>query len=453
MSDMPALQGFSVGAMVETVNWAGNQIMDVFRPISARRLVAVRVFGQGGDGFLQTALASFVLFSPERAANPAAIAISFGILLLPYSIIGPFVGVLIDRWSRRKILAIANSVRAVTMLGLALLVSHHAENAPLAMLVIISLGINRFLQAALAASIPHVVSPDQLVTANALFPTLGTVGATLAAAVGLVIQRLTGNTDATNAGLICLGIVLAVIAASFAFGIRPRDLLGPHGATIDAREKLRNVATGLLDGIVTLNSTVPTRNAMGAVLLQRFTFGAITVHILLLARNVWHIGNPDSAVVDFGIAAGCAAAGAFCAALTSAFVLRSSLESSHSTADRHNVLQSAAMFSLFAGIVVMDSALISNTRVITFIAAGLLAFSGQLLKISADTSVQRNIDDIHRGRVFSLFDMAINFALVCGITLTALSPRMAHAGTSIVVFTSALAWSAFILFRNRNRHS
>lgn len=435
------------------MNWADIQIVDVFRPAPARRLVAVRVFGQAGDGFLQTALASFVLFSPERAANPAAITLSFGILLLPYSIIGPFVGVLIDRWSRRKILALANSVRAFTMLGLAVLVSSHAANAPLALLVIVSLGINRFLQAALAASIPHVVHQDQLVTANALFPTLGTVGATLAAATGLMVQHIAGNNDATNAALICAGITLAIIAATFAFSIRPKDLLGPHGATRDAREKLRNVATGLLDGLATLNAAVPTRNAMGAVLLQRFAFGAFTVHTLLLARNVWHLGDPDSAVVDFGIAAGSAAAGALVAALTSALVLRGNQHSSNSTAQRHNVLQVAAMYSLLAGIVMMDIALIGDTRVITFLAAGVLAFAGQLLKISADTSVQRNIDDIHRGRVFSLFDMAINFALVCGITLSALVPQMMHAVFSISILTTALALSAVTLFRNRNRHN
>ena len=55
-------------------------------------------------GILQTALATFVLFSPERAANPERIALSFAILLIPYSLIGPFVGLFIDSWSRRSIL-------------------------------------------------------------------------------------------------------------------------------------------------------------------------------------------------------------------------------------------------------------------------------------------------------------------------------------------------------------
>jgi hypothetical protein len=82
-----------------------------------------------------------------------------------------------------------------------------------------------------------------------------------------------------------------------------------------------------------------------------------------------------------------------------------------------------------------------------------LAFAGQLLKISADTSVQRNIDDIHRGRVFSLFDMAINFSLVTGICLAALLPAMMNSGVAIAVLSAALALSAGTLWRNRDRHT
>lgn len=430
-----------------------NQIFDLFRPIQARRLVAVRVSGQAGDGLLQTALASFVLFSPERAANPAAIALSFGVLLLPYSVIGPFVGVFIDRWSRRKILAMANLVRAITMMGLAALVYNHSESTPLALLVVVSLGVNRFLQAALAASIPHVVPNDQLVSANALFPTLGTAGASIAATCGLAIQHFAGNTDSTNAVLIGCGVVLASAASLFALSVSPKHLLGPHGETRESREKLRNVAVGLVDGVTKLRATHATRNAMFAVLLQRFAFGILTVRTLLLARTQWHAENPSAAVVDFGLAAGFAAAGAFVAALVSAFVLKGDSDSDRDQSMRHNFLQRAAMYALFVGVVVADIGLSLDTRPAIFFTAGALAFAGQLLKISADTSVQRNIDDIHRGRVFSLFDMAINFSLVLGICLAALVPAMMHAGLSIAVITTALVLSAAILWLNRDRHN
>jgi MFS family permease len=49
----------------------------------------------------------------------------------------------------------------------------------------------------------------------------------------------------------------------------------------------------------------------------------------------------------------------------------------------------------------------------------LMGFSGQTVKIAGDTVLQRDIDDAHRGRVFSLYDVGLNVALVSGIVLTA----------------------------------
>ncbi len=425
--------------------------MAVFAPAEARRLLAVRVFGQAGDGLLQTALASFVLFSPERAANSQAIALSFGILLIPYSVIGPFVGVFIDRWQRRVILYIANSVRAVTMIGLAFLVASRAESWQLACLVIVSLGVNRFLQASLAASLPHVVGHDQLVNANALFPTLGTASASIAATTALTFQHFAGNDDTTNSLIISSGVILALIAAYTAASIRPKHLLGPHTSSQESREKLRNVLVGLADGIYKLKEQHIARRSMLAVLLQRFTFGSLTVRTLLLARTVWHPNNPSSSVVDFGIAAGCAAVGAFIAAFISAFLLKNSSIGHNRSLTRQRTLQRTAIVALVGGIVVTDLAMFSNSRLSIFTAAGVLAFAGQLLKISADTNIQTTIDDVHRGRVFSLFDMGINFALVSGIAVTALVPAMMNNLLPVIVLTVTLSASCLAVLTNLRR--
>ena len=51
---------------------------------------------------LQVALASYVLFSPERQPDAASIAVVLAITLLPFSIVGPFVGVVLDRVSRGR---------------------------------------------------------------------------------------------------------------------------------------------------------------------------------------------------------------------------------------------------------------------------------------------------------------------------------------------------------------
>jgi len=62
-------------------------------------------------------LAGAVLFNPERAADPAAIAAGFTVLLLPYSFVGPFAGVLLDRWWRQRVLVRSNLIRALGVAG------------------------------------------------------------------------------------------------------------------------------------------------------------------------------------------------------------------------------------------------------------------------------------------------------------------------------------------------
>ena len=67
----------------------------------------------------QAALGGAVLFNPERQADPLAVAAGLAVLLLPYSLVGPFAGALLDRWDRRRVLLVANLLRAVLTLVVA----------------------------------------------------------------------------------------------------------------------------------------------------------------------------------------------------------------------------------------------------------------------------------------------------------------------------------------------
>ena len=122
-----------------------------------RRLFGVRLVGQFGDGLLQAALATFVLFSPERQPDAVKVAAAFAILLLPYSIIGPFAGVFLDRWKRRNVLVRANLLKALFTIPVIALVYAGDDGALLGLAVLIVLGIGRFVLAGLSAALPHVV--------------------------------------------------------------------------------------------------------------------------------------------------------------------------------------------------------------------------------------------------------------------------------------------------------
>jgi MFS family permease len=89
--------------------------------------------------------------------------------------LGPFVGVLLDRWSRRRILVVSNASCKVLLLLIAQLVVRGDVGWLFYLLVLITFSVNRFLLAGLSASMPHVVGSELLVTANAVSPTCGTL--------------------------------------------------------------------------------------------------------------------------------------------------------------------------------------------------------------------------------------------------------------------------------------
>jgi MFS family permease len=149
------------------------------------RLLRVRWTGQITDGIFQSALASFVLFSPERQASAVNAAVAFAVVLLPYSIVGPFVGTILDRFSRQRAIFFANITRSVTLLIIAFLMYNDYTGVEITVFVLIAFGVNRLILAGLSAGIPLMTTPQSLISANAIAVTGGSVWVVLGGGIGL----------------------------------------------------------------------------------------------------------------------------------------------------------------------------------------------------------------------------------------------------------------------------
>ena len=99
-----------------------------------------------------------MFFNATTFPSPAAGAAAFAVLYLPYSLIGPFAGVFIDRWSRRQILVWSALLRSVFVVATAVLMALGNRGVPLYVAVLLMLGVNRFFLSALSAALPHVVA-------------------------------------------------------------------------------------------------------------------------------------------------------------------------------------------------------------------------------------------------------------------------------------------------------
>src|SRR4051794_36795023 len=131
-----------------------------------RRLLTVRLSGQFADGLFQASLAGSIVFNPDKQTDPLGIAIGFMVLLLPYSLVGPFAGVVLDRVRRRNVLVVANVTRAVLVPSVASMIWFGEQGFLFLAVALITISVNRFFQSGVSASLPHLVDPPRIVTAN-----------------------------------------------------------------------------------------------------------------------------------------------------------------------------------------------------------------------------------------------------------------------------------------------
>src|SRR5207249_3823055 len=83
------------------------------------------------------------------------------VVLIPYSLIGPFAGVLLDRWRRQRTLVDANLVRALCVLVVVAITAADVTGIPYYSSVLVVISVSRFILSGLSASLPHVVGADR----------------------------------------------------------------------------------------------------------------------------------------------------------------------------------------------------------------------------------------------------------------------------------------------------
>ena len=400
-----------------------------------RRLFATRLVSQTGDGIVTAGVGTYVFFNATSFPSPAAGAAAFTVLYLPYSLVGPFAGVLIDRWSRRQILVWSALLRSSFVVLAAAGMAAGNRGVPLYVAVLLILGVNRFFLSSLSAALPHVVAEDKLVMANSVSPTFGGIMATIGGSVALGLNVATGNTE-RGAAITLLAGGSCYVAASLVAATMPRDLLGPVRDTAAPRPgrllgELASVAAGLADGARYVLSRRGPAAALGATGGFSFLFGPLFLMSLLLYRDYFYrssVGTAEGHVGGLVIASGI---GYACAALITPPVTRR--------------LSKPAWITLL----LIASAVVTITLGETFVQVAYLAIgfclylTRQGVAICATTILQEEVGDAYRGRVFAFYDMMFNVTFVIGAALSAaFMPVNGHSPVIVGVVAAGFAVAA-----------
>jgi MFS family permease len=360
---------------------------------------------------LQVALAAYVLFSPERQPDATSIAIVLAITLLPFSILGPFAAIVIDRVSRRQVLVVANLARAAVALGLAVLIATGLQTVGVEVLIygglVLAMSLNRFLLAALSASLPHTIDPNEYMVANSVVPTVGPAGLLIGVALATPLRLILGHvmTDyQANAILFLIATVGFVLSAVLALSI-PRRQLGPDTV---ATTRVRDVVTGLVEAVAHLRAQRPAGIGLLTIAAHRLIHGIVTVATILVYRNYFHRPDEiDPAIADLGLLVVITGAGfVFASVVAPPLSARRGLRSTMIMC-----LLGSAVFQLMPGAI--------YARLTIMVAAFLLGLTAQGIKICVDTVVQAHVADGFKGRVFVIYDIIFNFALVAAAVIAA----------------------------------
>ncbi len=364
----------------------------------------MRIASQFGDGLFQAGLAGALLFNPDRAADPMAIARAFAVLFLPYSLLGPFAGALMDRWDRRLVIVGANIGRLILIAGIGTILAFEAGDLLLLFVALLANGLARFVASGLSASLPHMVPREQVVTMNSVATASGAVAAFVGANFMLLPRWLAGGGDHGAAAVIFTAMIPVAISLLLALRFAPRVLRPDdtkraiHGSAVYA------VITGWMHGVRTVVQLPTVAAALSGLAAHRMVVGVNSLLILLLVHHMRDVDVEGLGTALLFFAA--TGLGAFLAnVLTPGLIRRWGRY-----ATTNGALAAAAVIQLAGAGLLLP---------VMVVCGFLLGVAGQVVKLCADSAMQIDVDDALRGHVFAVQDALFWVSYIVSVTVAA----------------------------------
>jgi MFS family permease len=394
------------------------------------RLLELRTASQFGDGLFQAGLAGGLLFNPDRAAGPWELVGAFAVLYLPYSVLGPFAGALLDRWDRRTVLIGANAARVILVLGIAALLASGADDLSILFGALIANGFTRFVSSGLSAALPDVVPREQVVTMNSVATATGGAAVFLGAGFMLASRSLLGADDKGAAAIIF--IVVLPVSLALLLSVRfPRHVLGPHESARAIHGSVAYaVATGWLHGARTVLAVRTVAATLGGLATHRMVLGINTMLVFVMLRH----GETQS-VVGFGTAALFFLFGGIGAFLANVFT--------PSAVGRWGRYRTANGSLLLAAIIQLGAVGLQMPAML--LCGFLLGAAGQVVKLCADSAMQIDVDDALRGHMFAVQDALFWMSFIVALTAAAAVIPADGRSAGLVVAGSAVYLLGFAL--------
>jgi hypothetical protein len=376
---------------------AGRFIDDTAVPFRNRHftfLMGAQWLAQMADGLVAAALAKLITFGgaagfdPETARTPRQALLVVLLTFLPYTLFSPFVGVLIDRLNRRRLLIVANALRAVVLTVILAIGLSRIGDPALYVSFLLVLAGTRLLLAIKGASLPAVLGEKDLVQGNSISQAGSAIFQLFGAGVALVASASVSTSLILAAGIV---VYTAATAAATATG-----RLGYATATTPFRSELGRLFRDMVDGV----REVVRRAAAGLALTSFLVIRSLLTFTVLATGFISRELIAAEGATTTTIAGAAGALGAVAGFLAANAVRRRVAPIT---------IVTTALFLGGAGMLAFGG-------IINLVGISLMAFavgiSFFLGKVGVDTMMQEALSDSFRGRGFSFQDIAYNFSWI-----------------------------------------
>jgi len=346
--------------------------------VNFRRLWAGNTISLLGDWFNTIALYTLV---SELTGSPLAMGAVFITKMLPWAVVAPIAGVLVDRYNRRRLMIVSDLLRAVVVLGF--LVIDTVEEVPLLyVLIAAQVVLGAVFQPAKSASLPNITTPRELLTANAFMSATWSTMLAVGAALGGIAAEFLGLE-----AVFWIDSATYLVSALFIVGTRiPQD-------TVEAEKGLlRSAFSEIRDGWAHLQAKPRIRRIAFSKANWAIGGGALVYMLTLLGDRV----APDALAAGIGVLfmARGIGTGIGPVIVRALFTDRSRW----STVLGAAVATCGACYSI-AGLLPWSETTGAIALLCVFIVAGHAASGGNW--VLASVMLQKRTEDRYRGRVFS----------------------------------------------------
>ncbi len=384
-----------------------------------RRLFLARSASLLGDWF--NLLGLLALLRELSASDPRVLGGIFIIKLVPAFVAGPAAGVVADRFSRKRVIIVADLMRFLLVVGLfaAPLLGRHAI-VWVYTLTFLQMSSAAFAEPARLATLPNLVSTRALAAANALSAVAWSTMFTLGAALGGIATDLFGWRFALALDAATY-LVSAALILGIAFPARARPRRRLDWATLTGA---RDLAEGA--------RYVAERPQVAALMLLKSGWGlagGISLLLTLFGERIYPIGGRP----DLGISALYMAR-----ALGTGIgpVLSRRLTAELSARMRRLLggafAWGALWYALFAAV---------HHPALAFLCVVVAHFGGSIVWVDSTVLLQRMVPDEFRGRVFAAEMGLVTLMLAAS---TWVYGEVAAAGADLRLLAGALAASLLI---------